>query len=293
MRKIGVIFKKNTLLALTVLDRLYQHLYLKDIEIYLDEKSTISLKLDKVRYIDEKLIPSNVEIIIVLGGDGTFLHAASLINNEATPILGVNLGSLGFLTETLISELCEVVDSFLSKGYEIEKRCRLRVKVVKTDSNDNFIERDVLNDISINNGKVARIIDLDLFADGEKVTSYRSDGLVISTPTGSTAYSLSAGGPIIYPTLGVVVVSPICPHTLTMRPLVIPSNITLTVKNRSEGEDVYLTFDGQLSIPINGDISHIEISQSPNPILLIKSGKRGYFKILETKLKWSGTPLVQ
>lgn len=231
-------------------------------------------------------------MIIVLGGDGTFLHVASLINDETVPILGINLGSLGFLTETLISELYDVVDSFLDNKYEIEKRCRLRVNVVNIDSTKELIERDVLNDISINNGRVARIIDLDLFADDEKVTSYRSDGLVISTPTGSTAYSLSAGGPIVYPTLGVIIVTPICPHTLTMRPIVLPSNITLKIKNRSENEDVYLTFDGQLSIPINSEVSHIEISQSPNPVYLIKSGKRGYFNILETKLKWSGTPIV-
>jgi NAD+ kinase len=285
--KFGVIFKQNSKKALDAVKILYDYLKDKDVELYFDENSSIKFK--NINKVSEKEMPNIVDFIIVLGGDGTLLHTASLINKQNISIIGINQGKLGFLTETRTREMSALIDSVLNNQYEIEKRCRLSIHVHSKTSK--IVDRVILNDISINSGVVARIIDLDLYMNDKKITSYRADGLIVSTPTGSTAYALSAGGPIIYPTLPITLITPICPHTLTMRPLVLSSKENIKIYVKGENRDTYLTIDGQESIQITEDIEFIQVKNSKYPIKLVKPINRDYFDVLKDKLKWSGSSL--
>ena len=231
--KFGVIFKKNSISALKAVNKLYDFFQDKGIKLYFDENT--DLEFENIYRIKEKDMPESVDFIIVLGGDGTLLHAASLIKDEDVAIIGINQGKLGFLTETMTTEMDDLLNNVLRGKFETEERCRLTIHVHTKENR--IIEREILNDISINSGIVARIIELDVYKDGKKITSYRADGLVVSTPTGSTAYALSAGGPIIYPTLPITLITPICPHTLTMRPLVLSSSTNIKIYVKGENKD--------------------------------------------------------
>lgn len=291
MECIGIIIKKNSLLALKTIDTIYSYLTEKNITVYLDKNMFADLNMKNIVYIDEYEMEKYIDLLIVLGGDGTFLHSSSLIVNKDIPILGVNLGSLGFLTETLIEEFITTMDKILLKQYSFEYRSRLMIHIHY--KNGTKKEQEVLNDISINCGHIARIIDLDVFMDSSKITSYRSDGLIVSTPTGSTAYSLSAGGPIVYPTLDVLIITPICPHTLTMRPIVLPSSANIKIYVKKASNDIFLTMDGQKSVEISNEVDFIQVKKSENRLKVITSEKRDYFEILREKLKWSGSPLEE
>jgi NAD+ kinase len=228
-------------------------------------------------------IPDNTDLVVVLGGDGTLISVARLIGDREVPILGVNLGSLGFLTEITLDELCSSVDRYLSGDYRISERLMLHVAVVR---NGLVIEeKRVLNDVVINKGALARIIDLETTIDGNYLTTYKGDGLIISTPTGSTGYSLSANGPILYPELECFAITPICPHTLTNRPIVVASDSLITIALKCINEDVFLTLDGQVGVELKcGD--EIRIVKAQKRTRLIISSSRDYFEILRTKLKW-------
>jgi NAD+ kinase len=228
-------------------------------------------------------IPDNTDLVVVLGGDGTLISVARLIGEREVPILGVNLGSLGFLTEITLDELCSSVDRYLSGDYRISERMMLHVAVVR---NGLVIEeKRVLNDVVINKGALARIIDLETTINGNYLTTYKGDGLIISTPTGSTGYSLSANGPILYPELECFAITPICPHTLTNRPIVVASDSLITIGLKCINEDVFLTLDGQVGVELKcGD--EIRIAKAEKRTRLIISSSRDYFEILRTKLKW-------
>ncbi len=285
--KFGVIFNRNRSSALKAVKELYELLKNKSIELFFDEKSNLDFK--NIKLIKEVDMPKVVDFIIVLGGDGTLLHTASLIKDENVAIIGINQGKLGFLTETMTNEMKFLLDSIINNKYEIEERCRLTIHVHTKKTR--IIERDILNDISINSGIVARIIDLELSMNGKRITSYRADGLIVSTPTGSTAYALSAGGPIIYPTLPITLITPICPHTLTMRPLVLSSKENIKIYVKGENRDIYLTIDGQESVQITEDVEFIQVKSSRNSIKLVKPFNRDYFDVLRDKLKWSGSSI--
>ncbi len=291
MERIGIIIKKNSLLALKTIDSIYSYLIEKNITVYLDKNMFADLNMKNIVYIDEHEMEKYIDLLVVLGGDGTFLHSSSLIVNKDIPILGVNLGSLGFLTETLIEEFINTMDKILLNKYLFEYRSRLMIHIHY--KNGTKKEQEVLNDISINCGHIARIIDLDVFMDSSKITSYRSDGLIVSTPTGSTAYSLSAGGPIVYPTLDVLIITPICPHTLTMRPIVLPSSANIKIYVKKASNDIFLTMDGQKSVEISNEVDFIQVKKSEHRLKVITSEKRDYFEILREKLKWSGSPLEE
>jgi len=285
--RFGVIFKRNSNSALKAVEKLYDFLKNKKIELYFDKKT--ELNFSNINLIDENKMPEIVDFIIVLGGDGTLLHTASLIKDQNVAIIGINQGKLGFLTETMTTEMEVLLNSVLDNKYEIEERCRLTIHVhTKTNR---LIEREILNDISINSGIVARIIELELYMNSKRITSYRADGLIVSTPTGSTAYALSAGGPIIYPTLPITLITPICPHTLTMRPLVLSSKENIKIYVKGENRDTYLTIDGQESVQITKDVEFIQVKSSENPIRLVKPLNRDYFDVLRDKLKWSGSSI--
>ncbi len=228
-------------------------------------------------------IPDKTDLVVVLGGDGTLISVARLIGDREVPILGVNLGSLGFLTEITLDELCASVDSYLSGEYKVSERIMLHVAVVRNGSI--IEEKRVLNDLVINKGALARIIDLETTINGNYLTTFKGDGLIISTPTGSTGYSLSANGPILYPELECFVITPICPHTLTNRPIVVASDAQVTVELKCIKEDVFLTLDGQVGVELKcGD--EIRIRKAEKRTRLIISSSRDYFEILRTKLKW-------
>jgi NAD+ kinase len=231
--------------------------------------------------IDE--IPPDTDMVVVLGGDGTLISVARLIGEREVPILGVNLGSLGFLTEITVDELCASVKRCSTGDYKISERMMLKVAVVR--NGEVIEEKRALNDVVINKGALARIIDLETTINDSYVTTFKGDGLIISTPTGSTGYSLSANGPILYPELECIVITPICPHTLTNRPLVVDSDSMISVALRCFNEDVYLTLDGQVGIELKcGD--EIRICKAACSTRLIISSSRDYFEILRTKLKW-------
>ena len=222
------------------------------------------------------------DLIVVLGGDGTLLSVARSLRHR-TPVLGVNLGNLGFLTEIRRNELYPALIRVFQGDYEIEERSVLDVTLrVKTGEDKCY---RVLNDAVINKSALARIIEMSLRVDGRRVATYRSDGLIISTPTGSTAYNLSAAGPIVSPTLPVVVLTPICPHTLSQRPIVVPGESTIEVILVTDEEEVYLTLDGQEGTAIQrGDT--VRVQQSDIVVQLVRVAGRTFYDSLRDKLHW-------
>jgi NAD+ kinase len=224
------------------------------------------------------------DLVVVLGGDGTLLSVARNLA-DSIPILGVNMGNLGFLTEVPRSELYPSVMRFLEGDFEVDERALLDVVLIRA-SGEELLYR-VLNDAVINKSALARIIELIVTVDGHRVATYRSDGLIISTPTGSTAYNLAAGGPILNPQLPVVVVTPICPHTLTLRPIVVPDSASVDIQLETSHEEVYLTLDGQEGTQIeHGDT--ISLRRSDDVVRLIKTSDRTFYDSLRDKLRWGG-----
>ncbi len=226
---------------------------------------------------------ARVSLVVVLGGDGTLIYASRLLAGRPVPILGVNLGSLGFMTEIPQPELFPALEAALEGRFQVDRRMKLRCQLWREGRV--ILEEEVLNDVVINKGVLARIADHEMSIDGEFVTSYKSDGVIVSTPTGSTAYALSAGGPIVHPSTDAVIVAPICPHALTQRAIVVPSDRAISIALRTEVVDVFLTVDGQTGIPLQaGD--RLDVVRSPNVVLLIRNPDIGYFQILRQKLRW-------
>lgn len=224
--------------------------------------------------------------VVVLGGDGTLLGASRKYGRHGIPILGVNLGGLGFLTCITLNRLYQVIEMLLQNRLEIENRLMLETRVLR-DKKEIF-RFQTLNDVVINKGALARIIELDVLINDEFLTTFRSDGLIISTPTGSTGYNLAAGGPILYPTISNVILTPICPFTLTNRPIILPESAVISIMMLKESEGkVSLTFDGQVGFDlIEGD--KIIINKSEANIRLFKSPDQTYYEILRKKMKWGG-----
>ena len=223
------------------------------------------------------------DLLIVLGGDGTLLSAARLAAERKVPILAVNLGGLGFLTTVSQDEIYSILEEIFSGKHRVSERVMLEAEIVRAGA---VVRRQIaLNDAVLNKAALARIMDLELRVDGEYVTTYKADGLILSTPTGSTAYSLAAGGPIVYPIVEAFVVTPICPHTLTNRPLVIPDSATIEVDFKAGDDAVFLTLDGQVGIELMpGD--HIRVHKAAEKLRLVRPAKKTYYQILRNKLKW-------
>jgi NAD+ kinase len=280
VNKIGIICKTGRAEPAEILKQLLPWLGNKGYEVLIDEETAALLGTEGY---SRAQIPSLVDMVIVFGGDGTMLGVARLIGARGVPILGVNLGGLGFITEVNRDELFDVIDKILSGKYSLEERIMLTARVYR--NNNTVADFTVLNDVVINKGALARIIELETYVDSRYVTTFRADGLIISTPTGSTAYSLAAGGPILYPTLNSIILTPICPHTLTNRPIVLPDGVTIVVTLRAAGEDVFLTLDGQIGFPLQRDDT-VEIMKASFTTRLLIPGERDYFHILRTKLKW-------
>ncbi len=232
--------------------------------------------------LDTGPLPSNAELCLVLGGDGTLLAAARRVGMGGTPLLGINLGSLGFLTAHPAREALAMVEAYFAGSLHREVRSLIRVELHRGGAL--LMAQDVLNDAVIGKGALARIMDLDLQVDGEDAGDLKADGLIVSTPTGSTAYALSAGGPILHPAIDAWVVAPICPHSLTLRPMVVPSAAGVTVVI-GHAEDGYLTLDGQTGHALQaGD--RIELRRSGATVTLLQNPALPFFALLREKLHW-------
>lgn len=280
MTKIGIIAKAGRPEPIEIVREFLAWLRGKDVEVFVEKNIANSLNINGF---NRSEIPNLVDVVIVFGGDGTMLSVARLVCSKEVPIIGVNVGGLGFITEVQKSEMYEVMEQIFAGKWEIENRLMLNAQVHRQGGK--VAEYTLLNDVVINKGALARIIDLETSINGAYVTNFMADGLIVSTPTGSTAYCLSAGGPILYPSLESIVLIPICPHTLTNRPIVLPDNVLIEITLKSHAEGVYLTLDGQEGFPLNqGDA--VVIEKSLYKTRLVIPHERDFFQILRTKLKW-------
>jgi NAD+ kinase len=287
MKRIGIIAKQNKPEAIPIVRNLVEWFRPKKIEVYMEEGMMKQfhppLAGPHLNSIGREDIPTKVEMIIVLGGDGTLLSVARLVGDHNVPILGVNLGGLGFLTEITLEELYRVLEKVVQGDFITDERVVLNASVIRRG--EKMAEFIVLNDAVINKGALARIIDLETTINGEYLTTFKSDGLILSTPTGSTAYNLSAGGPIVYPSLHCIIITPICPHTLTNRPIVIPDDVEIRAMLKTKQQEVILTLDGQQGFTLEFE-DIVEVKKAEGHIFLIKSPYRHYFEVLREKLKW-------
>ncbi|MBI4839393.1 MAG: NAD(+)/NADH kinase [Nitrospirae bacterium] len=279
MKKVGIITKKGMPGAVNAVRGAVKSLRKKGFEVFVESELASDLKITGYQRND---IPAHAEMIIVLGGDGTLLHAAGLIGGREIPILGVNLGGLGFITEITLNEIPDAINKIASGKYSLEERIMLSARVDRRGKQ--VFKAGALNDVVIHKSALARMIEFDARVDRREVTTLRADGLIIATPTGSTAHSLSAGGPILYPTLGAFVVTPICPHTLTNRPIVLPDKFILEVSIKM-GDEVYLTLDGQVGFPLKVQDT-VKVRKAGYKTKFIRLSGRDYFEVLRTKLKW-------
>jgi len=284
MNRIGIVAKLNKPEALHMSQEVAGWLAERGVEVFLEGELAKRIGYPK-GYTDTEL-PNRIELMLVLGGDGTMLYAARLVGDRGIPILGVNLGGLGFLTAITVQEIYPILEDVIKDRFETEERMKLSVQFTKGG------HYTALNDVVVK-GTLARLINLEARINREYVTTYRADGLVIATPTGSTAYSLSAGGPLLYPTIHSIIVAPICPFNLTNRPVVIPDWMTVEVTLKTPQAQAHLTLDGQVDIPLTeGDT--IEVKRAASSIYLVKSPRKGYFDVLRERLMWgnyaSGTP---
>jgi NAD+ kinase len=281
INKVGLLFKRHDPRAGNILADFIPWLESRGVEVILDQESARQYSQSCRTSLPENL-PAHSDVIAVFGGDGTLLHAARLVAGSGIPILGVNLGSLGFLTEVKLEEFRLAFEDLLSGDYTLENRILLGVEVFRKDR---VIDRYLaVNDAVINKGALARIIELEVTVNSQLVSLIRADGLIVATPTGSTAYSLSAGGPIIYPTMAAFIINPICPHTLTNRPVVVPDDGTIGVR-LIRGSDVMLTVDGQVGMLLEQQ-DCLKVQKAGPVIRLVQVRGNTFFKVLREKLKW-------
>lgn len=233
--------------------------------------------------------PASIDALLTLGGDGTLLRGARLIASHQVPILGINLGRLGFLTCCAADQLVDALDHLARKEYKVEQRMGLIASIDRTSSGAVRESWIALNDVVVHKGGVARIASLKVGVSGEPVATYSADGVVISTPTGSTAYSLSAGGPVVFPTLESILVTPVSPHTLAIRPLLVPAESEVTVQRDDGPADILVTVDGQVGTTLGLDET-LRVHRAARPILIIRFPGSSFFATLRKKLGWGGLP---
>jgi len=236
-----------------------------------------------VEALDLDELAGSVDLMLVLGGDGTMIATARMLGDKEVPVLGVNYGGLGYLAEFRVEELYTALESILEGNYRIDTRVMLAVQLMRGDKE--VARTRVLNDAVINKSALARIIEIEANLNQQFVNSFRADGLIVSTPTGSTAYNLSAGGPVIYPSMNAVVITPICPFTLSNRPLVVPDNAVIELCLKTHQEDVSLTLDGQVGFPLEVE-DRVIIRKSRTTFQLVQPMNRNYFEVLRDKLRW-------
>jgi NAD+ kinase len=282
VRKMGLFLKRHDPRVHEIVAEIIPWLQSREVEIFIDRETADQYSISG-SIADADALAASVDMIAVFGGDGTFLHAARLAGTSGVPLLGINLGSLGFLTEVKLEEMHAALERVLQGRCKLAERVLVDVHVLKQE--ERLAQYLAVNDAVINKGALARIIELEVWVNDELVTITRADGLIIATPTGSTAYSMSAGGPIVFPTMGAFIITPICPHTLSNRPVVIPDDASVAVCLR-HGEDVMLTVDGQVGMPLSqGD--RVCFHKAAFPLHIIQATDTTFFKLLREKLKWN------
>lgn len=287
MTRVGLVAKRRLDAAADVLAELAGWLEARDVRAIFETETAALAGVPAGRPTSSSdELPRHCDLIVVLGGDGTFIGMADRIARAGAdiPILGVNFGSLGFLTEIALPELYGALDAVLAGKSVIETRTMLRARTVREGAP--FDDHLVLNDIVITKAALSRIIEMSVDVGTDPMTQVRADGLIIATPTGSTAYNLAAGGPIVHPAVDALVLTPIAPHTLTNRPIVIPASSEVRVRPiMTKNDEVYVTFDGQSGFPLQeGDV--VTVLRAPRPLRMVKSAARSYFELLRGKLKW-------
>jgi NAD+ kinase len=282
LQSIGIISRPRRSDLCVVVPPLLKWLEARGIQTLMDEETANCLPDGSKGHTRQQVADAS-QLLLVLGGDGTLLAAARLAAPRGIPVLPINMGSLGFLSNFTLQELHPALDDALEGRFSLSERVLISVDLVRAGK---VIDTQrVLNEVVINKGALARMIELELIIDGGFVCRYRADGLIVSTPTGSTAYSLSAGGPIVHPAVESFVITPICPHMLSDRPLVIRDSSSIEMKLSGNTESVFLTLDGQRGIPLQPtDI--VRAGRAKELLKLIQPPKKSYFEILRNKLKW-------
>jgi len=236
-----------------------------------------------IEVLEDDKMAGSVDLIVVLGGDGTMIGTARMVGDHSVPVLGINYGHLGYLAEFRIEEMFTALESILEGNYRIDHRVMLAVELFRGE--EQLLHNRVLNDVVINKSARARIIHIEAYLNRQFVNSFRADGLIVSTPTGSTAYNLSAGGPVIYPSMNALVVTPICPFTLSNRPIVVPDDALIELRLKTPEEEVALTLDGQVGFPLETE-DRVLIRKSRTTFNMVQPPNRNYFDVLRDKLRW-------
>ncbi len=290
VRRVGIVAKRHLHEAASLLEDIADWLVLRGLSpIFETETAQLGASGRAWPRASREDLPREVDLMLVLGGDGTLLGMADRIAMAAAPvpILGVNFGSLGFLTEITLPELYSSLESVVEGHAGYDERGLLRAVVSHADGRAP-LARIVLNEVVVTKGAMSRIIDLAVSVDEEYVANFKADGLILATPTGSTAYNLSAGGPIVHPEVPAFVITPIAPHTLTNRPVVVPSSSVVSIRHIVDDEprEVFVTFDGHDGCPLS-PADTVTIARAPHPIRLVRAATRSYFEVLRRKLKWA------
>lgn len=281
VKRIGL-FVKNEKNAQKKADELEVWLKSKKFDVLRKESIPSGLKVKGEKI---SVAPNDLFCIFVLGGDGTFLSAVRWIGDQPIPVLGVKFGEVGFLAEITEDKLFSVADKIINQQFETTPRMRLEVELNR--NGEVYVQETVLNDVVINKGALARLAHIRTYIDGQYLTTYRADGLIVATPTGSTAYSLAAGGPILHPGVPAIIMTPISPFTLTNRPLIIPDSACISIRLEEKSEDIMLTFDGQAGLEIS-EKDIIIVRKGKYPTNMITLPDQEYFDVLKAKLRWSG-----
>lgn len=281
VKKVGLITKPGVEKAAAVVPELLDWLKSRGLEVRCDEET--ASYVTGLTGMPREEVPEGTQLVILLGGDGTLLSAARAVGGRDIPLFPVNLGGLGFLTAITVDELYTELEHLLQGEQRLGRRRLLRCELVR--EGNKVAEYEALNDVVVDKVDIARMIDVDARVDGHFMCAYKADGLIISTPTGSTAYSLSAGGPIIFPTVAALAITPICPHMLTNRPVIVPETSIIELESLAKDYAAYLTIDGQVGQPLKmGDV--VVCRRSENTLSLIRPPRLRFFDVLRQKLKW-------
>lgn len=287
VRRVGVLIKPHQPDALKTTCRLVEWCAERGITVVggprLDRERIRQEAGCAVETLEHAELVKSVDLLVVLGGDGTMIATARMVGDHGTPVLGINYGTLGYLADFTHEEMIPALQSVLDGTYTLDRRLMLAAEVYR--GGEKLLHDRVLNDVVISKSALARIIEIETTIDHKFVNRFRADGLIISTPTGSTAYNLSAGGPVIYPSMGAIVITPICPHTLSNRPLVVPDDVEVELILKTPKEEVGLTLDGQVGMPLEYE-DRIVVRKSRMAFSLVQAHTRNYFDVLRNKLKW-------
>lgn len=283
IRSVGIVCKPLKEVVSSMVPPLVAWLRQREIEVFVDRETIACVDLG-IPVVAREGLAEQVDLLIVLGGDGTLLSAARALQGHKVPILAVNLGGLGFLTSVTREELYPLLEQVLSGYHRISERMMLNAETIRDQKPAG--QQIALNDAVINKAALARMLDFDVYIDHAQVGRYRADGLIVATPTGSTAYSLAAGGPIVHPHLDAFVITPICPHMLTNRPLVIPDTSNVEIDIAAAEEPLYLTLDGQVGFELQPR-DRVAITKSSSRVFFVQSPQKTYFEVLRNKLRWS------